>query len=518
MSKKGQTSFISAASGGEGLPLEVFVEAVEQSVMAISITDIKANILYTNPSFTRVTGYERADVQGSNESLLSDKCTPDIVYKTLWGRLLQQKAWNGVLVNRRKDGKRYLADLTIAPVLDDAGATTHYLGMHRDVTEENRLQRELENQKLLVESVVDVAPIAVILINSEREIVLANQFFYNLARQFPTPETVKDIVLRSLGIAGDANWDMLSESLRAFDGREIRYDFAGAQGTRFFSCSGRWFKNRDTSADGFFETPNRPYLLLLINDISEIKRQQEETRLNALRALQAESNAVQSLREALIGAIYQLQIPINLVAAAVRVAERDTSKDGDTALTGVLREALVAGRNAIDTLRKVMPQELEEGEKPVNVNQLLIDVLKLSTPRLLAQGIVIDWQPAPMLPSITGRETRLRGAFKQLLDNAIDAVCGGERQSRGIGVRTVLDEVFIHVYISDTGAGIDAGDALRIFEPFYSSKSARGRAGMGLSLVQDVINSHEGTISVDNEHADGCQMHVRLPLRNADGR
>ena len=158
----------------------LFFEVVQQSAVAISITDSKANILYTNRSFEQVTGYPPEDVIGNNESILSYKSTPGIVYKTLWGRLLQKKPWSGFLVNKRKDGKRYLADLTIAPVSGEDGNVTHYLGMHRDVTEEHRLQKQVENQKVLIESMVDAAPVAVALLDTEGSVVLDNQEYKKL--------------------------------------------------------------------------------------------------------------------------------------------------------------------------------------------------------------------------------------------------------------------------------------------------------------------------------------------------
>jgi len=103
------------------LPPQVFRQAVEQAALAISITDPDANILYANPAFERVTGYYAAEVVGCNQSILSYKVTPGLVYETLWAQLRRQRAWNGMLVNRRRDGSRYLADLTITPVVDAAG-------------------------------------------------------------------------------------------------------------------------------------------------------------------------------------------------------------------------------------------------------------------------------------------------------------------------------------------------------------------------------------------------------------
>ena len=61
--------------------------------------------------------------------------------------------WRGRVLNRRKDGQLYLADLTISPVVSREGVTTHFLGIHRDVTELHRLERVVRNQKMLIEFV-----------------------------------------------------------------------------------------------------------------------------------------------------------------------------------------------------------------------------------------------------------------------------------------------------------------------------------------------------------------------------
>ncbi len=105
--------------GSSNVPPHLFRQAVEQAALAISITDAHANILYANGAFQRITGYEQDEIVGHNESILSYHVTPKLVYETLWAQIQRQRPWNGLLVNKRKDGNRYLADVTITPVVGE---------------------------------------------------------------------------------------------------------------------------------------------------------------------------------------------------------------------------------------------------------------------------------------------------------------------------------------------------------------------------------------------------------------
>ena len=75
------------------LPPEAYRQAVDQADLAISITDAKANILFANEAFTRVTGYGKEEIVGKNEAMLSNHTTPPELYKTMWADLSAQKPW-----------------------------------------------------------------------------------------------------------------------------------------------------------------------------------------------------------------------------------------------------------------------------------------------------------------------------------------------------------------------------------------------------------------------------------------
>ena len=507
-------SLLSEAIDGShtSLPPRVFYEAVQQSAVAISITDINANIVYANPAFTSITGYQPEEVIGKNESILSDKRTPKHIYENLWSTLLAKQAWSDTLINRRKDGERYLASLTIAPVLNHQGEITHYLGMHRDVTEEHRLVREVKNNHQLIESVVDAAPVVIALLDTNGSVVRKNKAYRELRTQMGGIEPVEKLWSQLLGDN--------DSSCEEFKDYEIRFDIGGGNAPRWFSCSCTIVDEVDTSADSFFESSNQCYRLLVAKDISDTKKRQEAVRMNALRALMAEEELVQSTRETLAGAIYQLQGPMNLVAAASNMIERRGAAVSMDSLRRVLREAMEAGAEAMDRLSACKPESRIEAVVPVNINELIHDALALNTEKFLANGIVVEWNPTAILPSVTGRERRLRGMLNQLIENAIDAMSERGRKLRELTITTKqVDEDAISVIIDDTGPGIPEADRFQVFQPFYTTKGMKGkRAGMGLTMVQDVVSEHSGSITIATAPGGGCRMELMIPLAGiADG-
>ena len=496
-----------------GLPNGLYFQVVEQSAIATSITDLSANIIYVNPAFTRVTGYPPVELLGQNQSLLSDKKTPTVVYQALWSRLQQKKNWSGVLVNRRKDGTRYLADLTIAPVLNDQGEVTHYLGMHRDVTELHRLEQQLLNQKTLIESVVNIAPMAIAVLNDKGKVELDNLAYKALLADFKNREPAH-LILDQLKI------DVLPQAdskKKDFTALEIAIDQGGKKKPRWFSCSGIWFDESDERAESFFERNKARHLLLVISEITGLKAQEHAVRCNTMRTILAKQEVVQSLREILTGAAYQLQVPVNVLSAVTNMLKQREDKSGcNSSMLEALDQALDSGRKALATLDSSKPTILTEAPVDVDLNELLRDVVALSEERVSDMGVVIDWQQFEALPTMKGQQWQLRGALKQLVDNALDAmtqVDGGHREMR---LKTELCDDMIKVHICDSGPGIP--DELRrsIFEPFFTTKRGESSAGMGLPTCQSVIREHGGMIWVENSILGGTCMRLQFPLVDAE--
>ena len=295
------------------LPPEAYRQAVDQADLAISITDAKANILFANDAFTRVTGYSAEDIYGQNESILSNQTSPEGLYEWLWGELAAQRPWSGKLLNRKKNGSLYLAELTISPVVDSGGKTTHFLGMHRDVTELHRLERQVRNQKQLIESVIDAAPIAFVVLDQTGRVILDNHEYKKMVSDLRLQEPAHTL-LESLM----PHWREVLATQPAqcsFVGREARIDRAGGR-PRWLSVSTSLIEMHSDCADSYYSTNGQPGLLLVITDVSSLREEQERARTAVMQAVLADEERTAAIREGLSAAIFRLEEPMNVMASA----------------------------------------------------------------------------------------------------------------------------------------------------------------------------------------------------------
>lgn len=493
------------------LPLSTFITTVEQSPIAISITDKKAKILYVNQAFTDITGYQAEDVLGENESKLSDKSTPRQVYYDLWHTISRKQVWHGQLVNRRKFGQRYLADLTIAPMLDEHGNISHYIGMHRDITEAQLAEQQVNNQKQLIESVLNASPVAMVVLDSSNRIILDNQMYKMLISELGFPEPALfflDALQHDMGNI----WDTNEDQPRGFSNKEIRVEGLGQRGTRWFSCSGNWFMEGDPSVDCFFSKQSTDYLLLTINDISLQRRQQEKMHLQTLRSLMAEEEHIRGIRETLLGAMHKISQPLNQIHAAIQIMTQRNDTQNQP-LRDLLSQVQSMGAETLATLQRCVPEIPETAVTTVNLNQLLHEVMLLQHQKFLANGVIVDWLPNPVLPSIMASENKLRMLFKQLIDNAVNAMNRVGSHLREINISTAIEQGWVRVIIADSGPGIPANQRSKVFEPFFTTQqNINGvQAGMGLVMAKEIVNQHGGMIEIDPDYQEGCRVILHFP-------
>ncbi len=126
--------------------LQRAVEAVRNGVMVTTAERGEARVSYVNPAFETITGYTAAEVLGRDPRLLQGGDRDQPALERIRAALRQRRPGHAVLRNYRRDGSLFWNELFVAPVRNEGGALTHYVGVISDITDRRRYEQQLEQQ------------------------------------------------------------------------------------------------------------------------------------------------------------------------------------------------------------------------------------------------------------------------------------------------------------------------------------------------------------------------------------
>ncbi|MFC1745149.1 PAS domain S-box protein [Candidatus Riflebacteria bacterium] len=121
--------------------------ALTSTANCIMITDKNGKIQWTNPAFTKLTGYYLDEAMGKEPRILKSGKHPREFYAAIWKTVLSGNFWHGELINRKKDGTLYEEEMTITPVLNKTGDITHFVAIKQDISERKKAEEQLRLAK-----------------------------------------------------------------------------------------------------------------------------------------------------------------------------------------------------------------------------------------------------------------------------------------------------------------------------------------------------------------------------------
>jgi len=164
--------------------------------------------------------------------------------------------------------------------------------------------------------------------------------------------------------------------------------------------------------------------------------------------------------------------------------------------------------NEVITSISAMFKKNPDRRVPVNVNEVVNDVINLSRGELQSRKISLHTKLAPDLPRVSGDPVQLREVLLNLTMNAAEAM--NLTDSRVLVIASMLEADGVKVTVEDSGIGIDAKHAERIFEAFFTTKTTG--MGMGLAICRSIIASHDGRLWATPGNSRGTVFHVALPV------
>ena len=233
----------------------------------------------------------------------------------------------------------------------------------------------------------------------------------------------------------------------------------------------------------------------------------------ALNRLAATLEREEGLRkEATADLAHELRTPLQGILSRVEAAQDGVLPDSGANLAAVHAEALRLSRLVEDLGRLSEAQQpgMLVARDPLDLSDVVASRVDAQRTAFAEKHIALDDDLRPA--RLAGDANRLGQVVDNLLSNALRYTDAGGR----VVARTFEQGEHAVLEVTDTGIGISPEDLPRIFERFWRSDKSRARtsggAGIGLTIVQELVRAHDGRIDVNSRPGRGTTFSVRLPL------
>ena len=175
------------------------------------------------------------------------------------------------------------------------------------------------------------------------------------------------------------------------------------------------------------------------------------------------------------------------------------------------------GNRASEVIRRVraLANKTDIEKVPLDVNDVVREAIALVQHELTSHRVSLRMELAPALPMILGDRVQLQQVIINLVMNGVEAMQSVTDQLRELAIGSHQNETrLVLVSVTDSGVGISAEHADRLFNAFFTTKSSG--MGMGLSICRSIIEAHGGRMSAVNNVGPGATFQFVLPLHQED--
>lgn len=499
--------------------------AIEQSPIAIVITDLEANVQYVSPAFYEMTGYTSEEVIGKNTNILKSGKTPKAIYVDLWDTITKGETWFGEWINRKKTGEFYWESVSISPITDSNNKVINYLAVKEEITQRKKAQQEILELNLNLEKKVE---------ERTNQLAGANK---ELQKKTDELETFFSVALDLLCIADlDGNFLKLNkawEGILGYNEEELKsrkfLDFVHPDDIQSTLDAMQElvenkpileFINRYKTMNGeyrFIEWHSVPvgnYIYAAARDITDRKKYEEELTI----ARKVAENANQSKSEFLSRMSHELRTPMNSIlgfAQLLKMGQLNPSQE-----KGV-NHILKSGKHLLGLINEVLDiSRIEAGRisismEPVELGGLIGEVVDTVLPLAHDKNITITVDENSKGLFVISDKQRLKQVMINLINNAIKY----NNQDGNIWIDAQVMPVnesgieTIKISVMDDGFGISEEDIPKLFTPFErigaESSNTEG-TGLGLAVVKKLVDLMEGSIGIESKLKKGSVFSIEL--------
>lgn len=470
---------------------------LESMVEGVAMIDEHYLIVFTNPAFDAMFGYERGALLGQHVSAaLAEGHDQFLTEMSEWART--QAGWRGEVSNRKKDGTLFTTYARISGT--NVAGKQHFVAVQQDLSERKRLTEALQEKEQQFRAIFEEAAIGIALTTLDGRIAVSNPALQEMLGY--SRDELHNLPFRRLLHPEErqtaiALYQELVQEKRSSVQMEGRYTHKDRS---LGWCRLITALTRDS------ENGEPLFMVSTVEDITQHKQAEEKLRESARLATMGATAAKLA---------HEIGNPLNGMYTTIQLLERHLAKHKERA-DDVLTSTMQDLTHEIHRLRALLQEFLALARphqlalQPIDLAVVVREVLAIEAPQYHEQGILIRQEFPKDLPPVLADREKLKQVLLNLCKNAVEAMPqGGTLTVRGDNAGE-----YVALEVMDTGEGIPEG--MDIFELFTTTKP--GGTGLGLAIVRQIVAAHRGTITYNSTPRQGATFRVTLPPSIDEGK
>ncbi len=508
------TSHPSETSGNLPDSMEFFRALFEKSPEPMFIADLNGSLIAVNAQGIALMGYSNTEFRGMT---MADLVHPDDL--AIEAIPLEELRRGGVLKRerrlRRRDGSFIFVENRFRMLPD-----SHILGITIDITERKQAEAALRQSEKAVrremvftEDIINSLPGIFYMYDDTNRLVRWNKRLEQ-DTAYP-PEELKGIDVLEFFTEAHKPYIMSRMEMVFTEGES----FAEVPLLRKDGCEiPYFFTGRKVTLEG------NQYMIGLGIDVTKHKQTAAEKEM--LQAQLYQARKMESIGRLAGGVAHDFNNMLSAILGQAELAMRDCyPSDSIYAGLKVIKESAL---RSADLVRQLLAFARKQTVAPavLDLNKNVGNMLGMLR-RLIGENIALDWTPEAGLWPVKMDPSQIDQVLVNLCVNARDAISAAGRIA--IEARNaVFDDAwcaahpnchpgeYVLLAVSDDGCGMDQDMVAYIFEPFYTTRQARGGSGLGLATVYGIVRQNEGFVNVRTEPGNGATMEIYLPRFSGD--
>lgn len=253
-------------------------------------------------------------------------------------------------------------------------------------------------------------------------------------------------------------------------------------------------------------------------DIEDLQRAEEELRRNQTEL--AHMTRITTMGELTVSIAHEINQPLMAIVTNAGTCLRWLNEEQlDIEQARRAAERIVRdGHRAADVISSIraLARKAPPQMAPMDMKDAIEEVLALLKGEFQRRGVesLTEFPKTPLV--VAGDRTQLQQVILNLLMNGVEAMAQSALHSRRLVIRVLAEDGgFAQVSVADLGTGLNATDADRMFDAFFSTKP--GGIGMGLSICRSIVEAHGGRIWAADNGPRGSIFCFTVPLASRNG-